>query len=121
LHKDAPIFRPIQRIGIICSHPILGGRHHHYVRFEFSVHTGTALHPQFRLLGRRIWDLGPARQLFWIESERRKLSAPFSRRIAESLDADAAGQGIALSNIKFNGVGGLRTYLSLTHSGSSES
>jgi len=32
LHKDAPIFRPIQRIGIIRSHPILGGLHHHYVR-----------------------------------------------------------------------------------------
>jgi hypothetical protein len=25
------IFRPIQQIGIIRSHPILGGRHHHYV------------------------------------------------------------------------------------------
>ena len=37
-------------------------------------------------------DLGAARQLFWIESERLKLSAPFSRRIAEPLDADAAGQ-----------------------------
>jgi hypothetical protein len=24
LHKDAPIFRPIQQIGIIRSHPILG-------------------------------------------------------------------------------------------------
>src|SRR6266436_6534359 len=32
LHKDAPIFRPIQQIGIIRSHLILGGRHHHYVR-----------------------------------------------------------------------------------------
>jgi hypothetical protein len=32
LHKDAPIFRPIQQIGIIRSHPILGGLHHHYVR-----------------------------------------------------------------------------------------
>jgi len=32
LHKDAPIFRPIQRIGIIRSHPILGGLHHHYMR-----------------------------------------------------------------------------------------
>jgi transposase InsO family protein len=32
LHKDAPIFRPIQQIGIIHSHPILGGLHHHYVR-----------------------------------------------------------------------------------------
>jgi transposase InsO family protein len=32
LHKDEPIFRPIQQIGIIRSHPILGGLHHHYVR-----------------------------------------------------------------------------------------
>jgi transposase InsO family protein len=32
LRKDAPIFRPIQQIGIIRSHPILGGLHHHYVR-----------------------------------------------------------------------------------------
>src|SRR6476646_10363161 len=32
LHKDAPIFRPIQQTGIIRSHPILGGLHHHYVR-----------------------------------------------------------------------------------------
>src|ERR1700687_3975394 len=32
LHKDAPMFRPIQQIGIIRSHPILGGLHHHYVR-----------------------------------------------------------------------------------------
>jgi hypothetical protein len=29
LHKDAPIFRPIQQVGIIRSHPILGGLHHH--------------------------------------------------------------------------------------------
>jgi len=32
LDKDAPAFRPIQRVGIITSHPILGGLHHHYVR-----------------------------------------------------------------------------------------
>jgi hypothetical protein len=32
LHKDAPIFCPIQQIGIIRSHPILGGLHHHYGR-----------------------------------------------------------------------------------------
>jgi len=32
LHKDAPIFRPIRQTGIIRSHPILGGLHHHYVR-----------------------------------------------------------------------------------------
>ena len=25
MHKDAPIFRPIQQIGIIRSHPLLGG------------------------------------------------------------------------------------------------
>jgi hypothetical protein len=35
----------------------------------------------------------PTLQLFRIESERLKLSAPFSRRIAEPLDADAAGLG----------------------------
>jgi Integrase core domain len=32
LHKDAPIYRPIQQTGTIRSHPILGGLHHHYVR-----------------------------------------------------------------------------------------
>ncbi|MGB5182814.1 MAG: integrase core domain-containing protein [Xanthobacteraceae bacterium] len=32
LDKDAPTFRPIQRIGNIASHAILGGLHHHYVR-----------------------------------------------------------------------------------------
>ena len=37
-------------------------------------------------------DLGPALQLFRIESKRLKLSAPFGPRIAEPLDADAAGQ-----------------------------
>jgi hypothetical protein len=30
--KDAPIPRPVQRIGSINSHAILGGLHHHYVR-----------------------------------------------------------------------------------------
>jgi hypothetical protein len=39
-----------------------------------------------------IQDLWSAQQLFRIESERLKLSAPFGRRIAEPLDADAAGQ-----------------------------
>jgi hypothetical protein len=37
-------------------------------------------------------DFGPALQLFRIESERLKLPAPFGRRIAEPLDADAAGE-----------------------------
>ena len=32
LDKDAPAYRPVQRIGNIESHSILGGLHHHYVR-----------------------------------------------------------------------------------------
>jgi hypothetical protein len=32
LDKDAPVTRPVQRVGVIISHPILGGLHHHYVR-----------------------------------------------------------------------------------------
>jgi transposase InsO family protein len=32
LNKDAPLSRPVQRIGSINSHAILGGLHHHYVR-----------------------------------------------------------------------------------------
>jgi transposase InsO family protein len=32
LDKDAPVSRPVQRIGIINSHAVLGGLHHHYVR-----------------------------------------------------------------------------------------
>jgi len=32
LHKDAPISRPIHQAGMIRSHPVLGGPHHHYVR-----------------------------------------------------------------------------------------
>ena len=32
LDKDAPEARPIQVTGMICSHPVLGGLHHHYVR-----------------------------------------------------------------------------------------
>jgi transposase InsO family protein len=32
LAKDAPAFRPVQRIGVIASHAVLGGLHHHYVR-----------------------------------------------------------------------------------------
>ena len=32
LDKDAPVPRPVQRIGSINSHSILGGLHHHYVR-----------------------------------------------------------------------------------------
>ena len=32
LDKDAPVSRPVQRIGSIKSHAILGGLHHHYLR-----------------------------------------------------------------------------------------
>jgi transposase InsO family protein len=32
LNKDAPVSRPVQRIGSIRSQAILGGLHHHYVR-----------------------------------------------------------------------------------------
>ena len=32
LNKDAPVSRPVQCAGIINSHAILGGLHHHYVR-----------------------------------------------------------------------------------------
>jgi transposase InsO family protein len=32
LDKDAPMFRPVQRVGSIASQTILGGLHHHYVR-----------------------------------------------------------------------------------------
>ena len=32
LGKDAPIFRPVHRVGTIASHAIIGGLHHHYVR-----------------------------------------------------------------------------------------
>src|ERR1700736_4093099 len=32
LDKDAPFSRPVQRIGSIMSHALLGGLHHHYMR-----------------------------------------------------------------------------------------
>src|ERR1700682_299500 len=32
LNKDAPVSRPVQRSGVLSSHVILGGLHHHYVR-----------------------------------------------------------------------------------------
>jgi transposase InsO family protein len=32
LNKDAPVSRVVQRIGIVKSHAVLGGLHHHYVR-----------------------------------------------------------------------------------------
>ena len=32
LDKDAPVPRPVQRTGLISSHAVLGGLHHHYVR-----------------------------------------------------------------------------------------
>jgi hypothetical protein len=32
LGKDAPISRPVQRVGSLKKFPILGGLHHHYFR-----------------------------------------------------------------------------------------
>ena len=32
LDKDAPFHRPIERLGVITSRPILGGLHHQYCR-----------------------------------------------------------------------------------------
>ena len=32
LNKDAPTSRPVEQIGSIASHALLGGLHHHYVR-----------------------------------------------------------------------------------------
>ncbi len=32
LNKDTPVSRVVQRIGIVKSHAVLGGLHHHYVR-----------------------------------------------------------------------------------------
>jgi transposase InsO family protein len=32
LNKDAPLSRPVQRMGIVNSHAVLGGLHHHYFR-----------------------------------------------------------------------------------------
>jgi transposase InsO family protein len=32
LDKDAPVSRPVQRTGVVKSHAVLGGLHHHYVR-----------------------------------------------------------------------------------------
>jgi hypothetical protein len=32
LNKDAPLYRAIERLGAITSHPILGGLHHQYCR-----------------------------------------------------------------------------------------
>ena len=57
----------------------------------FERESWTALHPQFRRSGRCNLDLGPARQLFWIEAECVELPAPFSRRVAEPFDTNAAG------------------------------
>jgi hypothetical protein len=39
LDKDAPVSRPVQRIGVVRSLAILGGLHHHYARAQvFGTH-----------------------------------------------------------------------------------
>jgi len=61
-------------------------------RLGFGTQNAPNLHRNSAFWATVIRDLGPALQLFRIESERLKLSPPFSRRIAKPLDADAAGQ-----------------------------
>src|SRR5258708_36405037 len=41
LNKNAPVSRPVQRIGVICSRVILGGLHHRYACvLVFGTHNG---------------------------------------------------------------------------------
>ena len=42
MNEDAPVSRPVQRIGIINSRSILGGLHHQCARVRFLVHTTRA-------------------------------------------------------------------------------
>ena len=60
-------------------------------------------HPKIPFPAAVVERLGPALQLFRIESKRLKLSAPFGWRIAEPLDADAAGQATFYG--RFNKIG----------------
>src|ERR1700741_2530707 len=39
LDEDAPVSRPVQRVGSLKTFSILGGLHHHYLRVGFSVHS----------------------------------------------------------------------------------
>ena len=40
LDKDAPVFRPVQRTGVVRSRAILGGLHHHYAQAQvFGKHS----------------------------------------------------------------------------------
>src|SRR6185312_5051666 len=52
LDKDAPVSRPVQRIGSINAGALLGGLHHHYVRiYVFGTHkTYHAASPSVQLL-----------------------------------------------------------------------
>ena len=62
------------------------------------------LKPNYGCAAVDLRDPGPALQLIRVESERCELSAPFSRRIAEPLDSDAAGQATFYG--RFNKIGG---------------
>jgi hypothetical protein len=46
LNKDAPVTRPIQRIGSIKSHTLLGGLHHQYIRAYLFGTDKSRLHTQ---------------------------------------------------------------------------
>ena len=49
LDKDAPVFRPVQRTGMISSRAILGGLHHHYARIlVFGTHRLAMARPAAR-------------------------------------------------------------------------
>ena len=41
LDQDAPVSRPVQQIGRIVSHALVGGLHHQYLRIQvFGTHNG---------------------------------------------------------------------------------
>ena len=55
LHKNAPIYRPIQQTGIIRSHPILGGLHHRYVPVRYTQAYWLIFRRSSSLRSRRSW------------------------------------------------------------------
>jgi hypothetical protein len=74
LRRRSPFF--VMIFGALSLHPKFGSQQPGFER---------EVGPQFRLLGRFNWDLGPARQLFWIEAKCVELPPPFSRRIAATV------------------------------------
>jgi hypothetical protein len=58
----------------------------------FGREFGPRSQPQLRFSSQRIRDVEDGLGLFRIEAQGLELPAPFSRRVAEPLDADATGQ-----------------------------